>query len=337
MVKTGVVIILAFLNLVCLCTIGTSPCLANDFLIIDASVDKNTITIGEPIKYMISIKRDEKTKIEPLVFGDKLGDFEIRDLKMGKEKNYGLKFRNHGWYLMSQIKLTLTIFDAGSFTIPPIRVKYVDEEGKQGEVSTKEITIVVKSLVPADAEDIKGFKGPAELPSPFSTMPFRVGFFGSIFIAALATGTFIYYRRRKRRTEAEKAAVVEEGISKPPHRIAFEELDRINRLNLLRNGCVEDFYILISEVIRRYMESRYNIVTIQKNTEEIIEEIRDIPLEDNIPETVEDFLKECDLVKFARLSPQRNKSQEALEKARKIVRITSYEEEPVTVGVKDEI
>jgi hypothetical protein len=321
-VKTGIIITLAFLNLMCLCTNGISLCHANDLLIVDASVDKNTITIGDPIEYTITIKRDEKTKTEPLVFGENLGAFEIRNLKMGKEKKYGLKFRDHGWYLMSQIKLTLTIFDVGSFTIPSIRVKHIDEAGKQGEISTKEITITVESLVPVDAKDIRGFKGPAELISPFSTTLFRVGFCGSIFIAASATGVFIYLRRKKRRTIVVKDSVIEEDISKPLHLIALEELDRVNRLNLLRNGCVEEFYILISETIRHYIESRYNIDTIQKNTEEILEEIKSIPLEDNIPETIEDFLKECDLVKFARLAPQKNKSQEALEKARKIVKIT---------------
>lgn len=334
MVKTGAVPILTYLGLICL----SSLCLANDFLIVDASVDKNTITIGEPIEYVISIKRDEKIKVEPLVLGDKLGDFEIRNLKMGKEKKYGLRFRNHSWYFMSQIKLTLTIFDVGSFTIPPIRVKYIiEKEGKLGEVFTKEITIIVKSLVPVGAEDIKGFKGPAELPSLFSKTSFHVGFCGSIFIVALSTGALLYYRRRRRRKEAEKVAAAEEGHPKPHHRIAFEELDRIDKLNLLRNGCVEGFYILISEVIRLYIKSRYNIDTIQKDTEEIIEEIKGIPLEDTIPEMIEDFLKECDLVKFARLSPQRNKSEEALEKARKIVRMTSSNEGPDVIGIKNEI
>lgn len=324
MVRTGIIIVLTLLNLMCF----SSLCLANDFLVVGATVDKNTITIGDPIEYVLSIKRDEKVKTEQPVFGDKLGDFQIKDIKIGKEKRYGLRFRNHGWYFMSQIRLTLTIFDVGSFTIPPIKIKgIIEEEGKQEEASTKEITIIVKSILPVDAEDIRGFKGPVEVPSPFSKTSFRVGLFGAVFIATLATGLIIYYHRRKREKE-KKVAIVEEVIPKPPHRVAFEELDRIDRSYLLRNGCVEEFYVLISEVIRRYIKSRYNIDTVQKNTEEIIEEIRSIPLGDNIPETIEDFLKECDLVKFARLYPQRNESQKALEKAQKIVRITSSPNPP---------
>lgn len=66
MVRTRVVVSLAFLNLICLFTTGISSCHANDFLLVDASVDKHTVTIGEPVEYEISIKRDEKTKIEPL-------------------------------------------------------------------------------------------------------------------------------------------------------------------------------------------------------------------------------------------------------------------------------
>lgn len=311
-------------------------CLANDFLIVNATVDKNIITVGEPIEYEISIKRDEKIKTDLPVFGNKLGDFEIKGLKIAKEKRYGMRFRDHGWYFISQIKLTLTTFDVGSFTIPPVKIKHIDEEGKQGEASTEGITIIVKSLIPVDAKDIKGFKGPAELPSPFSQTSFRVGFCGTIFIITLTTGLLIYHRKRRSKA-LEKVAVAEEGLPKPPHAIALEELDKIDRLHLLRNGCIEEFYILISETIRRYIESRYNIYTIQKDTEEIIEEIKSIPLGNNIPETIEDFLKECDLVKFARLQPMRNESEEALEKARKIVRLTSSNEEPEMVGTKSAI
>ena len=85
-------------------------------LAVKTEVSKNIITIGEKLKYTIDISADKNTEVDFPVFGDKIGEFIIKDSGF-KENVFWGKEKIAGWY-------TLEIFSTGKFVIPKAEIKY---------------------------------------------------------------------------------------------------------------------------------------------------------------------------------------------------------------------
>ncbi len=108
----------------------------------------------------------------------------------------------------------------------------------------------------------------------------------------------------------------------------MEELAAIKESSILEEGKVEEFYIQISEVIRRYVEGRYFIIAMELTTFELIEDLKRSGILDEDIQLFNEFLSTCDLVKFAKYKPTNAKNSATLDKAVEIVERTKlvYEE-----------
>src|SRR3970040_996105 len=53
---------------------------------VQSKVDKDSITIGDRIKYSLTIRYSPKVKILPLDLGARLGEFEVKDVKTYPEQ-----------------------------------------------------------------------------------------------------------------------------------------------------------------------------------------------------------------------------------------------------------
>ena len=82
-----------------------------------------------------------------------------------------------------------------------------------------------------------------------------------------AGGLWLYFRRKK-----TKAAV---RIFKPAHEIAYARLQSLIRQDLVKAGKVKEFYEAISDILRHYIEDRFELRAPERTTEEFLFEIRD--------------------------------------------------------------
>lgn len=109
---------------------------------------------------------------------------------------------------------------------------------------------------------------------------------------------------------------------RPPWEVAFEELAGIRRAGLIANGQLTEHVDLVSDAVRRYLGARFGFDGIESTTGEVIRSLKKerpaVPGLDRITT----LLDECDLVKFARLSPTATDCEELLGKAEQIVRDT---------------
>ena len=83
---------------------------------VKASVDKVTVAIGDKIKYTVFIEKDKGIEIEPLVFGENLGDFAIKDFGSAK-RNFLGREKISQWYI-------LDTYVTGKVVIPKAVIKY---------------------------------------------------------------------------------------------------------------------------------------------------------------------------------------------------------------------
>lgn len=165
----------------------------------------------------------------------------------------------------------------------------------------------------AAMDDIRGLKGPAEIKAVF---PWALFIILALFLMA-GLAAFIYFNNKKRAKEAPLAP------QKPPEEIAMEELRLLLDMRLPEKGMIKEYYIKISDILRKYIEARFKIVALDRTTWELYQEMRSRRIERAHADKIRDFLEDCDLVKFAKYIPTQKETEEIYAKAEEIVKITT--------------
>ena len=284
---------------------------------VTASFDKESITIGEKVKYIVRIESDEGIEIKIPVFDNVLAEagFAVRDFGEEKVKKIAKeRMRQENWLL-------LDTYVTGSYVVPPIAVEYIMGDGNAGEVYTQEIFIEVKSVIEEgeEANDIKDIKQPVEIKVGYKKLILSgIGIFVAVFLCMC--GMFLYKKYKKHKEEAM--------LRIPAHIIALKELEKAKQMNVENEKEVKEYYILVSNIVRQYIENRFGLHAPERTTEEFLSELanEDI-LEKQNKNLLREFLKHCDMVKFAKYDPSREEIGGAYATGKKFVEETKASEE----------
>jgi hypothetical protein len=105
-----------------------------------------------------------------------------------------------------------------------------------------------------------------------------------------------------------------------PDAWALRELDRLAGLDLSAARENERFPTLVSDVVRRYLELRYQIHAPRQTTAEFLAAMQQAPLLGPEQQTLlREFLQRCDLAKFARAIPNADECRALAARARAFV------------------
>lgn len=109
----------------------------------------------------------------------------------------------------------------------------------------------------------------------------------------------------------------------PAHEWASAELARLLREDLMGRGRVQEFFYRISDIIRGYLERRFFVSAPDMTTEEFLAAAaQDRRFGRDHTLALERFLTACDLVKYARLLPERDQADELVAAARRFIEAT---------------
>jgi len=142
-------------------------------------------------------------------------------------------------------------------------------------------TAVPSSMV----DDIRDIRGPLHIPDPLLWLYYSAG---ACLLLIAAAAAWRWLRRRK----ALRAKLAFE--------IAFEQLERAKALMKPEMG--DEFSVAVSNAIRTYIESRFDLRVTRHTTEEFMSRIAAEPSGGlgGYADLLHDFLDHCDLAKFAR-------------------------------------
>jgi hypothetical protein len=274
-------------------------------------VDKSRIKIGDLIRYTVTVTHPKDVDARTPGTGANLGGFEIRNYSVPEPKE-------KKGVVVSEYEYTISTFFPGEFVIPPLPVAYkVPGDTTVRVMATPSIKIVVESMKPSEAGDIKDIKPPLEIPLDWWLLLLKIGI--GLLIIAMAVGGFFLYRRWK---SGKGLLPVREEPLKPPHEIALEALDRLKASDLLEKGEIKPFYIELSEIIRRYIGGRYFVVAMEMTTTEVLEGLSLASLHEGDFDLFESFFHRCDWVKFAKYIPGQAETSETVQSAYDIVHRT---------------
>lgn len=266
-------------------------------------VDRKEITLGDPIRYTLTIEADKGTSVELPLDAPTLS-FRPFDL-LGQQ---GIERGEVDGRLSYKIIFLLTAYELGDLDIPPLKIYYKDVSGKEGEVVTEAIKVTVKGVVLPSAEEIKPLKAPLS-PGKIRTWPLWQIVGPLALMVALGAILFMIVKRIRRK-EMIKAPTIS------PAEVAIKELEALNGL-LARIG-LKDYYREVAGVIRRFLSARFHISVEGKTTTELIDALLAIHGMDSLG-AVKGFLFDCDLVRFARYTPGPEEVKEVMERARGII------------------
>ncbi len=288
---------------------AVSPKKGKSALSIIATVDKPKITIGDKITYTVVIAHDRKIKATLPDIADTLQQFELKDYEVIKPK------RKRG-KLVHEFRYLITTFTTGEFKISSFTVNWVNRDGEKKESKSGEISIFVESVKASetDKDDIRDIKATVGISRSWLFYSLWFGIPVLILI-----GFSVYYFTRKAK---ESGFFTGKEPKKPADELAYERLEKLKGLELIEKGDVKQHYIILSEIIRKYMESRYSITVLDMTTYELYRQLRIIGADKKHTGVIKDFLDECDMVKFAKYIPEEKILNENFQQAKTIVDIT---------------
>src|SRR5262249_20238867 len=89
-------------------------------------------------------------------------------------------------------------------------------------------------------------------------------------------------------------------------------------------GAAERYHTLLSDVVRGYLEKRFEVLASRQTTPEFLEAMRGSPqLTAPQQDLLREFLRRCDLAKFARANPSPEECRAAAAMARDFVEQTA--------------
>ncbi len=228
--------------------------------------------------------------------------------------------------VVKRYRYRLEPFLSGTYPIPAFTFEFHDvnsPEDKKYELTTEPIDIEVASLLGEQRAELKiaDIEGVVEMPGQASLWWIWILCF---IVIAAAIVTWLYFRRKK--TEE----IIK--IFKPAHEIAYSRLHALVERDLVKAGKIKEFYEQISDILRRYIEHRFNLHAPERTTEEFLTElvgtnVLSQPDQDNLAE----FLRHCDLVKFAKYSPTTEQIQRTFDLVKDFVETTKSEEKKIDV------
>lgn len=195
--------------------------------------------------------------------------------------------------------LLITGFDSGTYQIPPIRFYHGSKEDTvTEELATRPFYIHVHTVEVDTSKAIMPIKPPIESPITFSeVLPWFLLGLGIILI-----GLFIFYYLKKRKS-AQPVFRIRTKPKLPAHVIALNDLEDLRMKKMWQAGKVKEYYTEMTDIVRLYIEDRFEINAVEMTTDEILTDLRNVILETELQNKLGHTLVLADLVKFAKENP----------------------------------
>ncbi len=286
-------------------------------IVVDSHADPAKATVGERITFEVIIKHTTDIEITLPSAGIEYGGLEllnytVRDPEEVQDPVLGMVVEERAVY-------TVAAYDTGSYTIPPVEVRFRSGSPDIQTILTNEVAVSVVSILPADANDILDIKEPVIL--------VRNLFF--LLLLGILIGLiigFLVYRRFRKKKEKVTPLLWEREPDLPPHEEAIAALNRLKGSPLLSQGKLKEYYTILSDIERLYLQRRYVKPILMMTTSETKQSLTENEIPADGMHKIDSLLGECDLVKFARFRPVHAANESAWQTAVDIVELTKKAE-----------
>jgi len=273
---------------------------------IATSLTPQPVAVGDRVTLAVIFTTSPGIRLAPAFSATALGEWEAfgaRALPPKPAANGDLEQR---------FEVVMTCWSATATATPELAFLASIPPAQPHRLVVPPVKVTMRSVLAGakDAGDLKPPKGMIEFRSWW---PWIIG--GLAVLLALA-GWWLWRRSAARAAGAAVPAL-------PPEISARDALDQLLASNLLEDGQVKRFYSELSDVLRRYLEGRFGLPALDRTTAELLPELRQRPELRLLFGELRTFLENGDLVKFARLVPDRAEIDGDVGRVRRVIDATA--------------
>jgi hypothetical protein len=281
---------------------------------VKASIDKNKISVGEPITLIITAQQDDQTILRWPLFTDSIA----KSIELIRADKMDTIISEDKKKIEYKQLIYITSFDSGAFVIPSFTFYYM--QGNDSITLSTDSFLIECSTVPVDTtQAFKDIIPPLDVPfSIREILPYII-----VGVVALIVIIIIIYLIRKYlKNRPVKQEIVEEVII-PAHVTALEALQELESKKLWQQGLIKNYYVELTDILRQYLFNRYTMDASEMTTDEILNGLRLIVHQPQLIEKLQHVLSLADLVKFAKAQPIATDHEQAMQFSRSFIEMTA--------------
>lgn len=289
---------------ICLCVLALSGHAQQ--INVSARLDKSSIVLGDQTVLRLSAQLPVGQQLNFPALSDTISS-KIQIVELGKTDT--LKdAANPGIHTIVR-SYTITSFDPGVHAIPSFLFS-----GKAGSFSTVSLPLEVKEVKVDTTKAIFDIKQPIAVSYTFMDWlrdNWHWLVFGLVVLVMLAAVWYYYKKMRKLKPVAPEPVKPEV----PAHLLALEQLHTLRNKKLWQQDAVKEYYSELSDIIREYLEKKYQINAMEQTSEEILSGLKHMQMRPEDSNKLRQVLLLADLVKFAKAKPLNTDNELSMDNA----------------------
>lgn len=268
---------------------------------VEARIVPDSIGIGDTFTLEIDVERDQVQVTEfPLYENDDKLEV-VQSLPVDTLSREGRRLRLRKRYVMQA-------FSEGRYNLGRPGVLYADKnivdtlwarDSLYLEVATFQIDSTSQSIY-----DVK----------PQWNLPFRFGEvsgyaqWGALALVLLLAAAYALKRYLESRGK-RLGDLFRPSPPQPPHVVAIKALEALHHQKLWQNNKHKQYYSALTDILRTYVAARWGFGAMEMTSDEIIETMRAEELPDKARMDLTAILRDADLVKFAKATPEAEQNE----------------------------
>lgn len=285
---------------------------------VGVSIDSVQFLIGEQtgITLSVDLSQGQKLKLPAIKSGQEL----VPGVEVVAVQRPDTNLLNEGKRMEITQRYIITAWDSSFYYLPPFSIEVDNEKYESKSLAIKVLTVDVDTL------HVDQFFPPNDVMAPpFSWKDWRVIVYVSFLVALLCI--LAYYLADRARKGMPIVRIIHRKKVLPPHKKAINEIERIKAEKTWTEADSKEYYTLLTETLRTYIQERYGFRAMEMTSGEIIERL----LSENDEESLNDLrelFRTADLVKFAKYSTMVNENDANLVAAVEYINQTKQEVDP---------
>lgn len=270
-----------------------SPAEINAPVSITATSDTATMTMGDRAMVHVEVVRNERPGI--LLDGLRtdnqgimqLGDVEVRQVTVDSTQIGENRYQINYHYLIQP-------FEVGAKTVGPF--KYViDGDTVESQLVSFKVDEPDMPKVMRDSLYINPMESTVSIPAKWYDFipewwPWLLIALGIIGLAVLVA---ILYKKNGARLLPHKKII-------PPYQLAINRLSKLKQRRMAESGHDKEYYTELTDILRQYLEGRFNINAREMTSSQIIDALEQNPEISKYVDSMNAMLQTSDFVKFAK-------------------------------------
>ena len=258
-------------------------------VVVEMKLDTAEILVGQQVQLSTTVSTDKSQQVKFPSY--QKGEELVKGLEVIDESRIDTNFINDHKRVQLLKKYTITSFDSAIYNIPAMTV-LVDGDS----VSAKSPVGLKVNVVPVDTTKIDLFAGPhAVVPEAFSWRNRLMSLSLILWLVLLLVFAISIKLTRHKPLTTKK--VIKPQI--PPHKQASSALHLLDVTNVKDQEDAKHFHIALTDALRVYLQRRFNVLALEKTTEEILNAMENKVNEQALSD-LKFIFETADLAKFAK-------------------------------------